>query len=293
MDRTIRGCFLALFGGICWGLSGSVGQYLFTVQHMDSRWLVPIRLGLAGLVLFVYCLIRHRPKLFSIWKEPADRRDLILYGLCGISFCQFFYFLTIQLAGAAMGTILQDLSPIIILLVICVWQKRAPRPFEIVSLILALLGVLLLVSHGDPSALRASVPALITGVLSAVGVAFYNLAPKNLVKRFPLPVMLAWSFLMGGLTFALIFQPWHFNYVPSVLGFLGIAFVVLIGNITAFSLYTIGVKEAGPVRAVLFGFSEPVTAAILTVTVFHGTFTYFDLIGFACIFIMLILTAKE
>ena len=48
MNREIKGALLTLSGGACWGLSGSMGQYLFTRQGMDSRWLVPIRLGLAG-----------------------------------------------------------------------------------------------------------------------------------------------------------------------------------------------------------------------------------------------------
>ena len=49
--KGLAGAVLATGGGICWGLSGSMGQYLFRCQGMDSRWLVPYRLGLAGVVL--------------------------------------------------------------------------------------------------------------------------------------------------------------------------------------------------------------------------------------------------
>ena len=51
-DRT-KGALLTLLGGICWGLSGCVGQFLFTHEGMDSRWLVPVRLGIAGVLLLV------------------------------------------------------------------------------------------------------------------------------------------------------------------------------------------------------------------------------------------------
>ena len=47
MSDQVKGIALTLLGGICWGVSGSIGQYLFDVEGMDSRWLVPIRLGLA------------------------------------------------------------------------------------------------------------------------------------------------------------------------------------------------------------------------------------------------------
>ena len=51
MSNRAKGAFLTAFGGICWGVSGCIGQYLFSRQHMDSRWLVPIRLFLAGLIM--------------------------------------------------------------------------------------------------------------------------------------------------------------------------------------------------------------------------------------------------
>ena len=64
--------------------------------------------------------------LFDPWnfkKNPRNVVDLLIYGLAGVSCCQFTYFLTIQLSSAGMGTILQDLSPVIILLVVCIQQK--------------------------------------------------------------------------------------------------------------------------------------------------------------------------
>ena len=53
MNKNVKGAFLSILGGACWGLSGSCGQYLFTQQGMDSKWLVPIRLGCAGILLFL------------------------------------------------------------------------------------------------------------------------------------------------------------------------------------------------------------------------------------------------
>ena len=43
---------MAAGGGICWGISGTMGQYLFTHEAMHTTWLIPIRLSLAGLLLF-------------------------------------------------------------------------------------------------------------------------------------------------------------------------------------------------------------------------------------------------
>ena len=110
---NIKGILLTTIGAACWGLSGSVGQYLFDIQGMDSRWLVPLRLGLSGILILIYCFFRHGKKTFAPWKSRKKAVVLLIYGIAGVSACQFFYFLTIELSNAAVGTILQDLAPIL------------------------------------------------------------------------------------------------------------------------------------------------------------------------------------
>lgn len=127
MKKEMKGALLAIFGGTCWGLSGSVGQYLFTYEGMDSRWLVPIRLGLAGIILLIYCFVRSGKDICRPWQTKRNAIDLVIYGLCGISFCQFLYFLTIQLSNAGTAKILQDLSPIFILAATC-YKFEAKTP---------------------------------------------------------------------------------------------------------------------------------------------------------------------
>lgn len=289
MNRERKGAFLTLFGGFCWGASGSMGQYLFTRQGMDSRWLVPIRLGLAGIILFLYCLKKYGvKKTFAPWRTKKDAVDLLIYGLAGISCCQFLYFLTIQLSSAAIGTILQDLSPVMILLVSCMMAKRKPLFNEILSIILALVGVFLLTTHGSLDSLSVPVSALITGVLCAVCVTIYNVEPKHLLDTYPVTLLQGWAFLLGSSMFTLIFRPWTFHYVPNVMGLLGIAFVVVVGNVLAFTAYMTGVALIGPEKGILYGFAEPVTAAVISTTMLGSHFTIYDALGFACIFLMMV-----
>ena len=99
MTDSIKGALLTMFGGMCWGVSGCVGQYLFTRQGMDSTWLVPIRLFLAGVILCIYYGVRNWRQLVNPWRSWRNARDLVIYGLAGVSFCQFTYFLTIQLSS--------------------------------------------------------------------------------------------------------------------------------------------------------------------------------------------------
>ena len=131
--------------------------------------------------------------------------------------------------------------------------------------------------------------ALISGVFSAVCVVIYNMWPKNLQRQFTTPMLQGWAFLMGGTLFLLLFRPWSMGYVPNAIGILGIAGVVIIGNILAFSCYMQGVKLIGPQKASLYSFAEPVAAALISTLLLGSPFTIWDALGFGCIFLMLML----
>ena len=188
-----------------------------------------------------------------------------------------------------MGTILQDLSPVIILLVVCIQQRRGPRLFEICSILLALIGVFLLTTHGSLTDLAISPAALLSGIASACCVVIYTMWPKKLQQQYPTPMLQGWAFLMGGTMFALIFRPWTMNYVPTAMGVFGIFTVVVLGNVLAFSLYMSGVPLIGPQQSSLYSFAEPVTAAIISTLVLGSPFTVWDAMGFGCVFLMLVL----
>lgn len=292
MSDRVKGACLTMGGAACWGISGCMGQYLFTREGMDSTWLVPIRLLLAGLLLCGFYFIKDRKQLFAPWNWKADPRnavDLLVYGLAGVSCCQFLYFLTIQLSTAGVATILQDLSPVLILLVVCVQQRRAPRLFEVGSIVLALAGVFLLTTHGSLTSLAVRPAALVAGVVCAGTVVIYTMTPKRLQAQYPTPMLQGWAFLLGGALFHLVFRPWRAGYLPSAVGVLGIAVVVVVGNVLAFSLYMSGVPLIGAQRASLYSFAEPVTAAVISTLVLGSPFTGWDALGFVCIFAMLVL----
>ena len=53
MERreAMRGMSIALIGGIFWGLAGVFGQFLFEYKGTNARWLVSVRLVIAGILL--------------------------------------------------------------------------------------------------------------------------------------------------------------------------------------------------------------------------------------------------
>lgn len=293
MSKRLKGALLTSLAGICWGCSGTVGQYLFTYQGMDSKWLVPIRLGVAGIILLIFDFAREGAKTFDPWRSRTDAVLFLIYGIPGVAASQLLYFYCIQYSSAAVGTILQDLAPISILIVSCVLHRTAPSALQILSIALALTGVFLIVTRGRPGDLAVSPRALISGVCCCIGSTIYSFVSPVLQRRHSIYVLQGWAFLLGGIFCALIFHSWTIDYTPNVMGILGIAFVVVVGNIIAFCAYGIGLKYIGPETSILYGFSEPVTAAVIAVAALGTPFTVFDFLGFACIFLMIVLISRK
>lgn len=289
MNKEVKGALLATLGGACWGISGSVGQYLFAYEGMDSKWLVPIRLGCAGILILIYCFIKYGKKTLEPWKTKRNALELFIYGVLGISCCQYLYFLTIQNSSASLATILQEIAPAFILTATCLIEKRRPKAMEIFAIVLAIFGIILITTHGDFSNTDLPLMAIVFGVGSAFCVMIYNVIPKHLLSQFPVILLQGWSFLMGGILFSCIFQSWNISYTPTFIGLLGIIFVVIVGNILAFTVYVSGVNLIGPNKAILYGFAEPVTAAIISILFMGNSFGIFDALGFVCVFFMLVM----
>ena len=285
MTDSVKGALLTMFGGMCWGVSGCVGQYLFTRQGMDSTWLVPIRLFLAGLILCAFFFVKNRKMLFDPWnfkKNPRNVVDLLIYGLAGVSCCQFTYFLTIQLSSAGMGTILQDLSPVIILLVVCIQQRRGPRVFEIFSILLALVGVALVVYNGH-FILKISPLGDFLTLLAAFSWAFYSLIMKKMSGRYRTTFITRKIFFYGILTIlpAFILHPWQFSlsglWQPAV--WMNLLFLGVLASLVCFVVWNIILKQLGTVRASNYIYLNPLFTLIGSAVLLDEQFTVMSLMG--------------
>ncbi len=131
------GILMTIAGGCLWGLSAACGQYLFDVKGATAKWMVPIRLILAGSLMLFYFIITEKKEAFRIWKKKRDAIDVMIYGLAGLMLCQFTYYYTIELSNAGTATVLQYISPVLIVLLVCIGEKRMPKVMEVVALALA------------------------------------------------------------------------------------------------------------------------------------------------------------
>ena len=298
MERTeairYKGMIFAVIGGIFWGLAGVFGQYLFVNHGLNARWLVSVRLLLAGVLLLIPVMIKEKNQVFAIWKEKRNIPMIFLFAIFGMGLCQLAYYTAVQLSNAGTATVIQYTGPAMIMVYFCVRYRRKPKPIQVAALIMAMAGVFLLATKGDVTSLSISPEALIWGILSAVALAAYNLIPVNLMAKYGTLSVIGWGMLLAGIMMAAYVRPWNIIGVWDWKAVGALAVVVIVGTILSFAFYMEGVRLAGAQTASLIASVEPVTATVATVLMMGVAFTVQEVIGIAVIIIaVIILSLKD
>ncbi len=289
MSEKTKGALITLSAGVLWGTTGTVGQYMFAAQGLNTQWFMPIRLCAAGLLMFLFCRSRYGTVIYGPWKDRREALALLIYALPGVALNHYALWRAIELAGAGVAVTIQDSSPALILVVMCLIMRRKPKLYEIAGVLLAIAGVFLLTTHGDFTSLVISKKALFFGLLSIVTMTTYHIAPRDLLTRYPAVVLQMWAFLLGGVSSMIIFRPWHIDYHPAGMAWFGLLYLMLIGNIAAYTLYLTGVGIVGPEKASLYAIMEPLSTTVFSILFLATPFTGADFAGMLCVFVMIFL----
>ena len=288
-----RGAILAMLGGICWGFSGTCGQFLFSHTDVTVLVLSCARMLIGGSILTVIGFLKNREQMIGIWKDRRDVLHLLLFGIFGLLVCQYTYLTAISYSNAATATVLQYLGPVLIMILMCLVHRKLPTVKEVLALVLAIGGVFLLATHGNPGSLAISRPALFWGLSSAVGLVLYTMIPGSLIRKWGSFAVTGYGLLIAGIVLSLATQVWKAEVTFTPGAIFGIAAVAVPGTVLAFTMYLRGVADIGAAHASLFVCTEPVASAIFAAAWLKTQFYLIDLAGFAAVTLAVILLSVE
>lgn len=291
-SRVVRGCISATLGAMCWGVSGTISQFIFMNFDVTSLWISCVRLLFSGILLTLVSLPKHGKQFVEIWKHPRDLGRVAVYGICGLLLCNYAYSSGIYHSNAATTTVLQTLNVVFIMVIACLQTRRKPRRNELFSVLLALLGTYLLVTGGDPRQMILSPQGLFWGLLSAVGATLYTLVGRPLLHRWNQGVILGLAMTMAGIFINSVSRSWTMGITLPPIGWLAVGSTIVLVSL-AFFLFLQGVRDAGPVRASILSVAEPLVAVVLGVVWLGDSFSLMQLVGFATILAIVFLLAKD
>ena len=288
-----KGALLTILGATCWGISGVLGEYLLNVSKINSMWVISTRMFYAGVILMTLLFFKDRTDLFRVFKSKKDIIKLINFSFFGLLVCQGTYFLAIKYTNAGMATVIQYIGPVIIMLYYCVIGKRWPLPREVIAIVVSLFGTVLIATHFDFSKLNISTLGLFWGVLSAFGLASYNIFSISLTTKYGVMPIMAWGLLFSGIIVYFLTGSYYIPDNFKLIDLICMSGVILVGTILSFSTYLEGVRLIGAVTGSIIGCFEPIAAIMFSFLLLGTTFGTIDLIGAGFILSAVIVLSKR
>ena len=155
MSYAKKGMLYVLLAAIFWGSSGVAAQYIMEQSQISAPFLTMIRLLFSGFILLTLSFMQG-DKIFAMFKIRRDAISLVIFSLFGALLVQFTFLVAIEKSNAATATILQFLSPTIIVMWFAAILKKRPSRYVIMAVATSLIGTFLLVTHGNPTSLSIS-----------------------------------------------------------------------------------------------------------------------------------------
>ncbi len=278
-SKDMLGTFILVIGCTLWGISGTCGQYLFSEKGIQSGWLVMVRMFISGVILLAICLLRRDPSLIKIWKNKRDVVRFFIFTFCGFLVSQYSYLTAIYYSNASTATVLQEVNPALIILVVCIGGRRLPKKKELLCVALALTGTFLVATKGSFDSLALSSEGLFWGLMAAVGALLYSITAGNLANKYGSLTLTGYAMIIGGFVFGLLSGNYRIHVVIDMGTLLGMFGVIVLGSAAAYTMYVAGVGMCGPIKAGMLGTIEPVSATVFSYLLLKTQFTIYDIIG--------------
>ena len=291
-----------------------VAALLFSVNATASKTvllagltpvqLVSLRSAGAAVCLFVLLAIT-RPA--SLRATPRELAFFALFGVTGIAFVQWFYFVAIARLPVSIALLLEYTAPVLVALWVRFVHGETVRTRVWGALLLCLGGLALVAQVHNGLTLDGL--GVLAGFGAAVSLAaYYLLGARGLGERDALSLC-AWSFAFSALLWAVI-QPW-WTFPFGTLGLstalsgvlagvivpvgLVVAGIVVLGTVVPFLLVLGAIRHLGPHRVGLLGMAEPVGAGLVAWFLLREVLSPLQLAGAALVLVGILLaeTARK
>jgi len=267
----------------------------------------PVALNFARwLLAFALLWPLGRAALADVRAWRSRWRYLSLLGLLGMGSYNALQYLALHTSTPLNVTLIAASSPVWMLGIGAVLHGVRPRRQDLLGALLSLLGVLLVIARGRPSALLALhfVPGDLLMLLAIFTWALYSW----LLARPPAHMQgsarpdwdwagfllvqtlfgLAWCGVATGVEVAVSDAQWHWSpWLPLLL------YVAVGPSLIAYRCWGLGVATVGPAVAAFFGNLTPVFAAVLSAALLGEAPQWFHAVAFGLIVLGIVVSSRR
>lgn len=275
-----KGFWLAFCASALWGISGTVLQIVAKNLNIPAMWFIATRTTVAGIILLVVGLIVLPSKdFFAVFKNWKDLLTLVAFAIFGLLANMFTFFHAIKTGNSSTATILQYLSPLFIMVGAILFTKKKTSRVDVISFILALVGVVLMITRGDIGHLSIPLVSVLWGVGSGITAALYVVIPQSLIAKYHGILITGWGMLIAGIISNFFSPIWVNPPKMDTTSVLGIGTVILLGTVSAFLLMVLSTKYTTAAIISITDAVQPFTTLVLSIIFLHYVVNFAEIIG--------------
>ena len=273
-----------LFAVVVWG--GTFIATKIALQEVSPATIVWLRFAMGLIVLGIAVFAR---KQFA-FPEKNEWLYLALLGFLGVTFHQWLQATGLQTAKATTTAWIVATTPVFIAILGWLALKEKLNRIQIIGILVAALGVLLIVSKGNVSALFTGAEGTFGDFLiliSSLNWAVYTILSRKELARHPATRMMFFVMLLGWLTTNI----WIFGFGPGLSeiknlttsGWNAILMLGILGSGLAYIAYYDALQAIPASQLGVFFNIEPLITAVLASILINEAITIISLIGGAII----------
>lgn len=274
----------ALFAVVIWGATFVATKIALT--EVSPATIVWIRFGIGVIILGVTVLARRQ---FAL-PDPSDLAMLALLGFIGVTFHQWLQATGLQTTRATNTAWIVATIPVFTALLGWLFLKEKMGWLRVGGIAIAALGVLLIVSDGNPASLFTGgfgAKGNLLILISALNWAVYTILSRRELARHPAARMMFYVMLFGWL-FTCV---WIFSIGPGLSeipaltskGWMSILMLGIFGSGLAYIAWYDALREIPASQLGVFINIEPLVTTLLAAIMINEPITPITLIGGAII----------
>jgi drug/metabolite transporter (DMT)-like permease len=198
MKRTSLGLIIAVVAAFTFGSSGPLVKPLLEAGWSPAA-AVMVRALVGGLVLLPVALVLLRGKWDAVRR---GRWRILAMALVGVAGTQLVYFAAVQRVPVSTAILMEYMAPVLLVLFVWVRSRRMPRAVVIAGSLVAVAGLVLVVSPGGAGSFDPL--GLLFGAMAMVGCAIYFVLAAKPSDGLPPIAFACFGLLGGGLSLLLV-----------------------------------------------------------------------------------------
>lgn len=264
---------------IIWGISFIAIKV--AVAEVAPAVIIWLRFSMAVVILFFFLRLRSR-LIIPPFKELMY---LALLGFIGISLHHWLQSTGLVTAQASTTSWLISTSPIFMALLAWMFLKEKFTPTALAGILLATMGVLLVVSHGNiASILNGDFGSTgnILVLFSALNWAIFSVLSRPALEKYSALFVLFYATLFGVLFSSIHFiliSGWMYINQLSCAGWLAVAFLGIASSFLAYIYWYDGLQIIGATQSGVFIYIEPLVSLVVAAMVLKEAITLPALLG--------------